>query len=163
MFGGSMVGPQYVSIANTLGDKINGIVNFDLFVAEPTMRFPGIDEFLAKYRPRAKEAGVDPLGHYLAPWGYAYLQVLAAGVEATGSLEDAKIARWIHANEIDTIVGPGRFDAEGEWAASRMLFVQYKGMEEGRAMELFDQPGSRQILYPEEYKTGEWMPYAEAR
>src|SRR5690606_29193210 len=109
---------------------------------------PGIDELLAKYRPRAAEAGVDPLGHYLAPWGYAYLQVLAAGVEGTESLDDAKIAQWIHANATDTVVGPVRFGADGEWATSRMLFVQYKGMEAGRAMEIFDQPGSRQILFP---------------
>jgi branched-chain amino acid transport system substrate-binding protein len=163
MFGGSMVGPAYVSLANTLGAKMNGIVNFDLYVAEPTMKFPGIDEFLAKYQPIAKQQGVDPLGHYLAPWGYAYLQVLAAGVAGTNSLDDAAIAKYIHEHEIATVVGPVRFNQDGEWAKSRMLMVQYKGLKEGEAMEMFGKPGARQILYPPEYKTGEWLPYAKAR
>jgi len=163
MFGGSMVGPQYYAIANALGEGMNGIVNFDTHVNEPTLKFKGIDEFITKYRPRAEKEGVDPIGYYLAPQGYAYLQVLAAGIEGTKSLDDAKIAAWIHANEIDTIIGPARFAANGEWAKSRMLFVQYTGLEKNKAGEQLKAPGSRPILFPTEYKTGTWKPYAAAR
>ena len=163
MFGGSMVGPQYYAIANALGEQLNTMVNFDIYVAEPTLKFPGIEEFIAKYRPRAEKEGVDPIGHYLAPSGYAYLQVLAAGIEGTKSLDDAKIAAWIHANEIDTIVGRAKFAPNGEWAKPRIFFVQYTGLEKNKAGEQFKGPGSRPILFPAEFKTGTWKPYSAAR
>jgi hypothetical protein len=35
------------------------------------------------------------LGYYIAPWGYAQLQVLQQAVEATKSLEDEKLAAYI--------------------------------------------------------------------
>jgi hypothetical protein len=63
LFGGGMVGLQYASLLTSLGPMLNGIVNYDFWVPEPTLDFPGIQEFLAKYQERAKGQGVDPLGH----------------------------------------------------------------------------------------------------
>ena len=65
LFGGGMVGLQYASLQTSLGPMLNGIVNYDFWVPEPTLDFPGIQEFLAKYQARAEGQGVDPLGHYL--------------------------------------------------------------------------------------------------
>src|SRR3546814_11055370 len=87
LIGGGMVGLQYASLLENLGPTLNGIVNYDFFVPAPTLEFKGIEEFLEKYRPRAKQAGVDPLGYYLPPYGYPILQVLAQAVEETQSLD----------------------------------------------------------------------------
>ena len=92
LFGGGMVGLQYASLLTSLGPMLNGIVNYDFWVPEPTLEFPGIQEFLTKYEERAEGQGVDPLGHYLPPFAYAYMQVLGDAVEAVGSLDQEAIA-----------------------------------------------------------------------
>ncbi|MDO8597608.1 MAG: amino acid ABC transporter substrate-binding protein, partial [Sulfuricaulis sp.] len=92
MFGGGMVGLQFAAIQKNLGPLLNGIVNYDFWVPEPTLNFPGVKEFLAKYQEAAKGKGVDPYGHYLPPFAYAYLEVLGQSVEATKGLDQAKLA-----------------------------------------------------------------------
>ncbi|MGE0256043.1 MAG: amino acid ABC transporter substrate-binding protein [Alphaproteobacteria bacterium] len=158
MFGGGMVGLQYASVAEALGSKVNTIVNYDYYVPEPSMQFPGINEFLAKYQPRAKAAGVDPLGHYLPPWAYAYLQVLGDAINATKSTDDKVLAEYLHKTAFETIVGEVKFGPNGEWQEPRVLFVQYTGIADGKAAEAYAGAGSRPILYPPEFKTGEWKP-----
>jgi len=163
MFGGGMVGLQYASIANTLGEKMNGIINYDYYVAEKTVSNPEIDALLAKYRPIAREQGVDPLGQYLPPWSYTYLQILGTAINATGSLDDKVLADYIHKTTFDTVIGKVTFDSHGEWVKPRVLFVQYKGLKEGSATVDFDKPGARQILYPPEFATGTWMSYQDGK
>src|SRR5213080_3628375 len=109
MFGGGMVGLQFASLLTKLGPKLNGIVNYDFWVPEPTLRFPGIEDFLQRYQAKASSAGVDPLGHYLPPWAYAYLQVLGQAIEGTKSLDQQIVADYIRKAEFDTIVGKVRF------------------------------------------------------
>ena len=84
MFGGAMVGIQYAQQLESLGSALNGITNYDTYVAAPTMKFPGIDEFLERYRPIAEKQKVDPLGHFLPPFFYAGGQLIAAAVKARG-------------------------------------------------------------------------------
>ncbi len=105
LFGGGMVGLQFASIQKNLGPMLNGIVNYDFWVPAPTLNFPGIDAFLKKYQEKAGPAGVDPLGHYLPPWAYAYMQVLGLAVEATKSLDQGKLAEHMRATTYQTIVG----------------------------------------------------------
>jgi branched-chain amino acid transport system substrate-binding protein len=62
MFGGPMVGLQYAAMKSQLGEQLNGIVCYELYVREPTMQFPGIEAFVKKYQARAAAAGVDALG-----------------------------------------------------------------------------------------------------
>src|SRR5881409_4208064 len=50
LFGGGMVGLQFAAFQTKLGAKLNGIVNYDYWVPEPTLNFPGINEFLKKYQ-----------------------------------------------------------------------------------------------------------------
>src|SRR5215510_11138926 len=50
MFGGGMVGLQFAAILTKIGPKLNGIVNYDFWVPEPTLKFQGIDDFLKKYQ-----------------------------------------------------------------------------------------------------------------
>jgi len=163
MFGAGMVGLQFAALLTKLGPKLNGIVNYDFWVPEPTLRFPGIEEFLQRYQAKAASAGVDPLGYYLPPWAYAYLQVLAQAIEGTKSLDQQKVADYIHKTEFDTIVGKVRFGANGEWLQPRVLQIQFQGIET-TDIEQFKQPGKRPVLYPEKYKSGNLIyPYAKAK
>jgi len=162
MFGGGMIGLAFAPIKQQLGPLLNGIVAYDVYVPEPTMKFPGIDAFLAKYRERAAAEGVDPLGFYLPPFAYAELQVLGEAITRVGSLDQAKIAADIHAHAFQTIVGDVKFAANGEWEKSRILFVQYQGVT-GNGLDQFKEPGRAVILYPPEFRSGTFQyPYAEA-
>ncbi|HEX7969584.1 MAG TPA: ABC transporter substrate-binding protein, partial [Stellaceae bacterium] len=40
MFGGPMVGLQYAAMKSQLGEQLNGILCYELYVREPTMQFP---------------------------------------------------------------------------------------------------------------------------
>jgi branched-chain amino acid transport system substrate-binding protein len=163
IFGGGMVGLQFAALLTKLGSKLNGIVNYDFWVPEPTLKFPGIEEFLQKYQTRAEKEGVDPLGYYLPPFAYAYLQVLGKAIEATKSLDQGKVAEYIRSNEQDTIVGKMKFAPNGEWATGRVLQVQFQGIE-GTDVAQFKKPGKRPVLYPEKYKSGNLIyPYAKAK
>jgi len=154
LLGGGMVGLQYAALLTKLGPMLNGITNYDFWVPAPTLDFPGVNEFLAKYQAKAQDAGVDPLGHYLPPYAYAYLQVLGQAVNAANSLDDAKLAEYIRSNEFDTIIGKVKFGKNGEWASTRVLQVQYQGVTSD-GLDQFLKPGARAVLYPSEWKYGE--------
>jgi len=154
MFGGGMVGLQFAGIQKNLGPLLDGIVNYDFWVPEPTLNFPGINEFLAKYRVAAVGKGVDPYGHYLPPFAYAYLQVLEQAVEATKGLDQAKLAAHMRQNTYDTVVGKVKFGRNGEWAKSRVLMVQFRNVQKDN-IEQFVGPGKRVVLYPKEWKSAD--------
>lgn len=163
MFGGGMVGLQNANFLESLGSQLNGIVNYDIFSIQPNMIQAGANEFLAAYAERAAEAKVDPLGHFLPPYWYAAGQVIKAAVEATGGVDDAKLAEWLHGNEVPTIVGPIRFGQNGEWSENRVLMVQYQGVASGD-VEQFRKPGKVAIVAPEKFKTADLVtPFAAAR
>ncbi len=163
MFGGGMVGLQYASLLTKLGPLLNGIVNYDFWVPEATLNFPGVKEFLAKYQKEAEKAGVDPLGHYLPPFAYAYLQILGQAVTAVGSLDQAKLAEHIHKTTFNTVVGPVKFGTNGEWAKTRVLQVQYQNIKDG-GLDQFMKPGKRVVLYPSDLKSGDLIyPYTDAK
>ncbi|MDH5748682.1 MAG: amino acid ABC transporter substrate-binding protein [Rhodospirillales bacterium] len=161
MFGGSMVGLQFAAIQKNLGPMLNGVINYDFWVPEPTLKFKGVEAFLAKYQEKAKGKGVDPLGHYLPPFAYAYLQILGNAVNATKSLDHGKLAKYIHATTHDTVVGPVKFAKNGEWAESRALQVQFRDVKPND-LDQFAGPGKRIVLYPDSVKSGEIVyPYKQ--
>jgi branched-chain amino acid transport system substrate-binding protein len=154
MVGGGMIGLQFAAFKQQLGPMLNNLLAYDLYVPEPTMNFPGVQAFLVKYRERAAAAGVDPLGIYIPPFAYAEMQVLEQAVNAVKSLDDKKLAEYIHATKFSTIVGDIKFGGNGEWEESRVLLVQYRGVE-GSDIEQFKQPGKQVIVHPPKYKSGE--------
>ena len=161
LFGGGMVGLQFAAIQKNLGPMLNGVVNYDFWVPAPTLNFPGIEAFLKKYQEKAAGAGVDPLGHYLPPWAYAYLEVLGQAVEATKSLDQDKLAKHMHTTTYETIVGPVKFGSNGEWDKSRALMVQFRDLKPDD-LEQFTKAGSRVVLYPPSVKSGELaFPYRQ--
>jgi len=162
MFGGAIVGPQVGTIKVQMGEALNGIVCYELYVHEKTMEFPGTEEFISHYQARAKAAGTDPLGYYVPPLVYATFQVLEQAVEGTKSLDQDKLAQYMHANKFKTIYGDIAFGADGEWVKPRILTVQYQGVK-GHDMAQFERSGVQPILDPPELKTGTLKyPYSSA-
>jgi branched-chain amino acid transport system substrate-binding protein len=163
VFGGGMIGLQFAALKQQFGPLLNGIVYYELYAPEPTLKFPGITEFLRTYQPRAAAAGADALGFYLPPYAYAGMQVLGQSVEATQSLDQKKIAEYIHATTFKTVVGDVKFGKDGEWVEPRILYVQERGIA-GNDLEQFKAPGKEIVLYPAEYKSGDIeAPYSEIR
>jgi len=161
MFGGGMVGTQYAAIKTQLGELLNKIVNYDFYVPEPTVPFTGISDFLARYQAKAAGGGFDTLGFFIPPFAYANGQVLAQAVTAVGSLDQQKLADYLHANTFKTIVGDISFAKNGEWATPRVLQIQFQGVR-GNELEQFKKAGTQVILYPEPLTSGRLvMPYAE--
>ena len=157
-----MVGLQYAVFLSKLGSKLNGIINYDFWVPEPTLNFPGIEAFLKKYQAQAKKAGVDPLGHYLPPWAHAYLEVLGQAIEGAKTTNQKKVGEYIRNHTFDTIVGKVKFGSNGEWAKTRTLQVQFQGIK-GSGTGQFTKPGRRVVLYPNSVKSGNIIyPYSKA-
>jgi branched-chain amino acid transport system substrate-binding protein len=154
MVGGGMIGLQFAALKQQLGPMLNNIVAYDLYVPEPTMDFPGVAPFLVKYRERAAQAGVDPLGIYIPPFAYAEMQILDQAVNATKSLDDKKLADYMRGARFSTIMGDIKFGERGEWEQPRVLLVQYRGIV-GNDVEQFKQPGRQVILDPVAFKSGE--------
>src|SRR5687767_13626832 len=161
IFGGGMVGLQFTPIMSSLGSLLNGVLNYNSYV--PGMNYPGIEDFLKRYAAKAAEAKVDPLGFYLPPFNYAIGQILEQAVGATKSLNDKTIAGWLRSNEAKTIVGPIRWDKNGEWANPRVVQAQFRGVAD-KDLEQFRKAGKQVVVYPDEYKTGDVItPFEKAR
>jgi branched-chain amino acid transport system substrate-binding protein len=154
MFGGGMVGLQYASLRTQLGPLLNGVVNYEMYAPEVSKQFPFLEKIIGKYQERAVKEGVDPLGYYLPPYAYAMMQVLEEAITKVGSLDQAKLAAYIHKSEFDTFVGKVRFAQNGEWAKSRVMMTQYHGIS-GNDAEQFKKPGTTTVLFPKEYRTGD--------
>src|SRR6516225_5280801 len=60
IFGGAMVGLQFAAVMENLGSLLNGVVNYNTWLPEPSMDFDGTGEFFEAYSKRAVEAKVDP-------------------------------------------------------------------------------------------------------
>ena len=163
LFGGGMVGLQFGPIMENMGSLLNGVVNFNTWLPEPSMYYDGTKAFFETYSKRATEAKVDPLGYYLAPFGYAEGQLIEAAVKATGSLDQKAIAKYLHENEVQTIVGPISFAADGERKVTATLQAQFQGIID-KNMDQFKKPGKQVILFPEKLKSGEFVtPFEDAR
>jgi branched-chain amino acid transport system substrate-binding protein len=162
LFGGGMVGLQYASIMESLGSQLNGVVNYNSWAPESTMDFPGVREFIARYQTKAKQANVDPLGFYLPPYDYAIGELLAQAVNATKSLDHKALATYLRGHEMKTIVGSIRYGASGEWANPRMIYVQFRGVAD-KDLDQFRQSGKQVIVAPDGFKTGDPIPFNQAR
>lgn len=162
MVGGGMIGPQNTAVKTTLGPLLNGFVNYEYWQPVPKMMFPGVAKLLSAYQARAGGAGVDLLGHYMAPLAYAQMQVVAQSVEATGGFHDARLAAYARSTTFNTVMGDVSFGVSGEWAEPRVLQVQFRGIS-GHAADQF-QNGSRQIVVtPSHFASGGVLfPYAAA-
>jgi branched-chain amino acid transport system substrate-binding protein len=163
MIGGAMVGLQSTVFKTKLGPALNGYVNYDFWLPAKSLMFEGTQAFLKRYQDRAAEAGVDPLGYYMAPFSYSYIDILGQAITATKSLDDAKLAEYYRKTTFKTIVGDVRFGSDGEWAKSRVLQAQFRGIK-GNDVAQFKDPNTEVIITPAEYKSGDVIyPYEKAK
>jgi branched-chain amino acid transport system substrate-binding protein len=163
IFGGGMVGLQFGAVMENLGSLLNGVVNYNSWLPEQKMYYEGTKAFFDQYTKRAVEAKVDPLGYYLAPFGYASGQMVEQAIKAVGSLDQKAIAKYLRENEIKTIVGPMTFGPDGERKENAVLQAQFRGIVD-KNIEQFRSPGKQVILFPANLKSGDLItPFEAAR
>jgi branched-chain amino acid transport system substrate-binding protein len=154
VLGGGMIGPQITAIKAQFGPLLNNLLCWDVYV--PTLKFPGVEAFLERYRAAAEKEKADPLGLYAPPLAYAQMQVMAQAVARVGKIDQEAIGADFHASTFPTVIGDLKFDAKGEWRHERNLYVQYQGVK-GNDLEQFKKPGVEVILYPDQYKSGKLL------
>jgi branched-chain amino acid transport system substrate-binding protein len=164
MFGGALVGLFATSIKMELGTLLNGIVFNENFVPSPKLLdLPGLKDVMGKYQARASELKIDPFGYDFIPFGYAAGQVLAQAVEDTASLDDEKLALYMHGHAFSTVAGEISFDAQGEWQKPRQFTTQFQNISGGDVNQFRDST-HQVVLWPAEYKTGSMIyPYNIAK
>ena len=164
MLGGAMVGLNNVSIKMQLGPLLNGVVGYENWLPAPTPAFSRASwRCWRSTRPRRQARRYDParLQHgdrslCLCP-GYC-----AGRRRAPSSLDQDKIADWLHSHQLHTVLGPFEYGPDGEWKESRFLTVQYRNIT-GKTLDQFKDPAKVVIIDPPAYKSGDLVyPYAEA-
>jgi branched-chain amino acid transport system substrate-binding protein len=93
----------------------------------PDAQTPGNEEFLAQYK---KMFGSDIPPEDAAD-AYAAAQVMQKAIEEVGSIEDqTKLADWLHANSVDTILGTLSWDETGAPTREFLVGQWQKGVAE---------------------------------
>jgi branched-chain amino acid transport system substrate-binding protein len=163
MFGGTFIGLLITPIKAQLGPLMNGIVNNEVFLPGPAFTFPGTLDLLRKYREVAKSQGLDPMGWSYPPLGYAAGQVLAQAVEGAKTLDQVKLAAYMHGHAFHTVVGEISFGKDGEWTKSRVVFTQFQNVTDN-SVDQFKDTTHEVIVWPEQYRSGNMIyPYAAAK
>jgi branched-chain amino acid transport system substrate-binding protein len=163
MFGGAMVGLQATVFKSKLKSKLNGIVNYETWVPAKNEMYKGTEAFFKEYQAKAKTAGADPLGYYLAGWGYARMQVLEQAIKGAKSINDDKLAAYMRKAHFQTVMGPIKFGKKGEWAESRMLTVQYHSITDQANLETWRGMSYQTVIKPNNLATGKVIyPYEKA-
>jgi branched-chain amino acid transport system substrate-binding protein len=102
----------------------------------PEATYPLNQEFVQRYRQK-----FNGLPEEDAADAFAAAQVLQAAVEAVGQIDQDKLADWLHANKVDTILGPLSWDQTGA-PQSDFLLAQW-------------QNGKSEIVLPKEVATAD--------
>jgi branched-chain amino acid transport system substrate-binding protein len=131
--------PTDPAYADAIGKtSTEGILTYLAYSAEAG--YPGNDAFVSGYE---KKFGAPPSED--AANSYTAGQVLAAGVAGAGSLDQEAIAKWLHANTVETIVGPLSWDAAGASQGDMLLAQFQKG--ELRVIAPAEAATSKEIVY----------------
>jgi branched-chain amino acid transport system substrate-binding protein len=123
--------PTWPKSTSTIGDYVTlapGWFN--------AMKFPGVDQLNQEYQAKMNRPA-DPI---VGP-SYACVQILAAAIEAAGSLDHAAIRDAIAATSLDTVVGHVTFNPDGTGNVP-VAILQY-------------QQGKLQEVWPAEFKTAD--------
>jgi branched-chain amino acid transport system substrate-binding protein len=161
LVGGNMVGLQTTSIKTQLGPKMNGLVNYNFWIPTPSTTNPEIMAFLDRYQVQAAKEGVDLLGYYLPPFAYAYLQVVGDAVKGAGTLDQDKLAAYIHAHPFHTILGDISFGADGDWTEAKIVFEQFHDVK-SNDVDQFRGGKAERILEPLSMRSGTLVePYSD--
>ena len=91
------------------GDKALGYTFFEEHA--PFTSRPGVAEVVPIYRERARAAGIPyTFFDFQAAVMGAMWQMLEQAATATNSIDDKRMATWLKANQVDTMMGRLRFD-----------------------------------------------------
>jgi len=107
----------------------NGLTSLTWFEGHPPFTdYPGAAELIALYVERAKAAGLPYTRvDYQAAAEYAAWQMLAAAAKAVGRIDDKAMAAWLKANQVETVLGPRRFDGKFNSGAADTKLKQVQG------------------------------------
>jgi branched-chain amino acid transport system substrate-binding protein len=134
-----------------------------VFLPAPAFTFPGTLDLLAKYRKVAQQEKIDPIGWAFPPLGYAAGEVLGEAVEGAKTLDQAKLADYMHTHSFSTVVGNISFGRDGEWTKSRVVFTQFQHVT-GHSLAEFKDTSHEAVVWPDQYKAAAMVyPYAEAK
>jgi len=163
MFGGTFIGLLVTPIKVQLGPLMNGIVNNEVFLPAPAFTFPGTLDVLEKYRAVAQREHLDPIGWAFPQLAYAAGQVLGEAVEGAKTLDQVKLAAYMHTHSFSTVVGDISFGKDGEWTKSRVVFTQFQHVT-ANSIDQFKDTSHEVIVWPDQYKSTNMIyPYAEAK
>ena len=91
------------------------------------------------------------------------MQILGDAIEATKSLDDDKLAQYMHAHSFKTIVGDIAFGPDGEWTEGRPIWVQYHDIK-STEIDQFRGMDTQTVLTPNQFKTGNVIyPYEKTK
>jgi branched-chain amino acid transport system substrate-binding protein len=119
--GDALLSTEFAAIA---GDKSDGtLITFGPDARKNPAAAEAIKHFAA--------SKIDPEGYTL--YGYAAVQVIAAGIKAAGTADPQAVADKLHSGmTIDTVVGPLSYNQKGD--ITRLDFVFYE-LKDGRFVE----------------------------
>jgi len=127
--------PTEAEFAKAIGNKAEGILAPTGYT--PQSQFPSNIEFVKKYTAQFGGPPAEDEAN-----GYTTGQVVAAAVKAVGCAEQGecqkKLVAWLHAKQVDTVVGPLTWDDKGRPQGAHMI-QQWVG-------------GKIQIVLPESLK-----------
>ena len=163
IMGGAMIGMLVTPIKVQLGPIANGLITGENFAAASAGQIAGAADFLKRYGERAVVAKIDPLGFAWGPFAYSAGQVLEQAVTAIKSLDQDRLAEYMHKASFKTVSGDFSFGKDGEWSTSRMLWTQVQNAQPNN-LEQFRNGSAQPIVWPPEAKTGTLIyPYEKAR
>ncbi|HIJ84884.1 MAG: amino acid/amide ABC transporter substrate-binding protein, HAAT family [Magnetococcales bacterium] len=79
-----------------------------------------------------RKTGYEPEGYTL--YAYATMQIIAAAITATRSTDGATLAKWLHTNDVPTVMGSKGWDAKGDLKVSD--YVMYRWNAKGSYAEV---------------------------
>ena len=134
-----------------MGEPADGTLSVTLFEAhEPFLSNAGGQDLFEAFGAAAVEAGFGyPVLETQAAVSWAAWQVLTAGVEGAGSLDQEAIAEWLLNNTVNTIVGEVSFDANNQNYGPDLQSI--KQLQDGEWI----------VVYPEAFaKEGSTLEYS---
>jgi branched-chain amino acid transport system substrate-binding protein len=110
--------PTETEFAKAIGNKTEGILAPTGYT--PKAKYPSNVEFVEKYTAQfGNPPGEDEANAYTTG------QVVAAAVKAVGCAEQGdcqqRLVEWLRGNQVETVVGPLRWDAQGRPQAAHMI------------------------------------------
>ena len=115
IFGGGMVGLQFGAVMENMGSLLNGVVNYNTWLPEPSMYYDGHQGVLRDLYETRRGSQGRSAGLLSCAVRLRQRSMIEQAIKAVGSLDQKALAKYLRENEHKTIVGPIAFSADGEW------------------------------------------------